>query len=313
MTELRGIVAATDLSAPARRAADRAARLACSASASLTLLLVVSRSGLDELRRWLDTGDGNEQSLLDEVRARQRTLASELGARHGIDVDHRVVIGNPVDEIVGVAHERQADLIVTGTLGSGFLRNRLLGSTAERVVRKSAQPVLIVRQTAHESYRRVLVPVDFSAWSAPSIDMAACIAPDAHFVLLHALEAPFEGALGLAGVEVRLVDEYRATARNHAMRGMQELARRAALADGRWSAVTSDSGSAWTAIIGQEQEQGCDLIVLGKHGRNAAEEVLFGSTANRVIGESSSDVLVCTRERPMAGSGSVQRPQASGP
>jgi nucleotide-binding universal stress UspA family protein len=295
MTELRRIVAATDLSAPARRAADRAARLARAASASLTLLLVVSRSGLDELRRWLDTGEGNEQSLLDEVRTRQRTLASELGGRHQIDVDHLVVIGNPVDEIVRVAGELQADLIVTGTLGSGFLRNRLFGSTAERVVRKSPHPVLMVRQAAHEPYRRVLLPVDFSPWSARSVEMAAAIAPDAHFVLMHALEAPFEGALGLAGVEVRLVDEYRAAARSDAMRGMRELAQRAGLADGRWSAVASDGGGASTEIIRQEQEQTCDLIALGKHGRNAAEDVLFGSTTNRVIGESSSDVLVSTR------------------
>jgi nucleotide-binding universal stress UspA family protein len=295
MTELSRIVAATDLSAPARRAADRAARLARAASAALTLLLVVSRSGLDELRRWLDTGDGNEQSLLDEVRRRQQTLASELAARHQIDVDHLVVIGNPVDEIVRVAGDRQADLIVTGTLGSGFLRNRLFGSTAERVVRKSPRPVLMVRQAAHEPYRRVLVPVDFSSWSARSVEMAAAIAPDAHFVLMHALEAPFEGALGLAGVEVRLVDEYRAAARSDAMRGMRELAERAGLADGRWSAVASDGGGASTEIIRQEQEHTCDLIALGKHGRNAAEDVLFGSTTNRVIGESSSDVLVCTR------------------
>ena len=48
-------------------------------------------------------------------------------------------------------------------------------------------------------------------------------------------------------------------------------------------------------IVQQEQEQDCDLIVVGKHGRNAVEELLLGSTTNMVIAESSCDVLVSTR------------------
>ena len=295
MIELRCVVVATDLSAPARRAADRAARIARSASASLTLVHAVSGSALDELRRWLDIGGSTEQSLLDDVRGRLRVLASELSVQHQISVDDLVVIGHPVDEIARIAAERHADLVVTGTLGSGFVRNRLVGSTAERMVRKSSRPVLMVRQAPREPYRRVLVPVDFSGWSGPSVEIAAAVAPDAHFVLLHAIEMPFEASLGLAGVDARVVDEYRAAARSDAMRSMRELAVRAGLKDDRWTALAPDGGDASVPIMRQEQEQDCDLIVLGKHGRNAMEEVLLGSTTNRVIGESASDVLVCAR------------------
>ena len=56
MSALRCILAATDLSAPARGAADRAARIAQRACSSLTLVHAVSGSALDELRRWPDTG-----------------------------------------------------------------------------------------------------------------------------------------------------------------------------------------------------------------------------------------------------------------
>jgi nucleotide-binding universal stress UspA family protein len=295
MITLRCIVAATDLSAPARRAADRAARIARRAAASLALVNAVSGSALDELRRWLDTGGGVEQSLVDDVRGRLRDLASRLSADYEISVDDLVVIGPAVDEIVRVARERQADLVVTGTLGSGYLRNRLVGSTAERIVRTSSQPVLMVRRAPREPYRRVLVPVDFSAWSGPSVEIAAAVAPDARFVLMHAVEAPFEGRLGLAGIEARAVDAYRAAARSDAMRRMRELAARAGFEDDRWTALTAHGGDAWIPIIQQEQEQDFDLIVVGKHGRTAMEEVLLGSTTNRVIGESSSDVLVSTR------------------
>jgi nucleotide-binding universal stress UspA family protein len=54
-------------------------------------------------------------------------------------------------------------------------------------------------------------------------------------------------------------------------------------------------GDAWSQIMRQEQASGCDLIVIGKQGRNAMEDMLLGSTTNRVLGESSADVLVCTQ------------------
>jgi nucleotide-binding universal stress UspA family protein len=80
-----------------------------------------------------------------------------------------------------------------------------------------------------------------------------------------------------------------------AMRRMRELAARAGFQDDRWTALTADASDAWIPIIRQEQEQDFDLIVIGKHGRSAMEDMLLGSTTNRVIGESSSDVLVSTR------------------
>lgn len=298
MVALRSVVAATDLSAPARRAADRAAMLAASASASLTLIHVVSGSALDELRRWLDRNGLTEQSILDEVWQRTRNLASELAAQYRIDVDHCVVRGSGVDGIVRIAQDRGADLVVTGTLGSGSVRNRLVGATAERVARKSSQPVLMVRQAPREPYRRVLVPVDFSRYSYPSVALAAAVAPDAQLVLLHAIAMPLEGSLPLAAIAPEMVHDYQAVARDEAMRLLGELAARAGLEGDRWTPLVQHDGSAWMQIVQQEQEQDCDLVVIGKRGRGAVEELLLGGTTNRIIGESSADVLVSTRTDP---------------
>lgn len=295
MAMLRSIFAATDLSRPARRAADRAARLAQSASASLTLVHVVSGSALDELRRKIDTGGGMCESILEDSARRVHELGAELALRNGITVAERIATGHVVDEIVRIAREGKADLVVTGTLGAGFFRNRLVGSTAERVVKKSSSPVLMVRQTPHETYRRVLVPVDLSEWSGPSVEIAAAVAPDADFVLMHMVEVPFEGRLRLAGVTDAAIDAYRITARNQAEPRMRELADRAGLKPGRWTTITPGGTRPWIEILRQEQEQDCDLIVIGKRGRTAVEELLLGSTTNSVIAESTSDVLIGTR------------------
>jgi nucleotide-binding universal stress UspA family protein len=49
-------------------------------------------------------------------------------------------------EIVRLAEERQADLVVMATHGRGFISHAILGSTAERVLRRAPCPVLIVRE-----------------------------------------------------------------------------------------------------------------------------------------------------------------------
>ena len=55
-TALSPILAATDFSAPARHAADRAARLAAETGAALTLMHVLAGGALQELRQWLGAG-----------------------------------------------------------------------------------------------------------------------------------------------------------------------------------------------------------------------------------------------------------------
>lgn len=292
MVEIRSVVAATDLSAPARRAADRAAMLASACSASLTLVHAVNASALDELRRWLEGSAGAEQSIFEDVRLRMQRLAQDIGARYHVDVRERTITGRPVEEIARLAEEARADLIVTGTLGARLFSHHIVGSTAERVVKKSARPVLMVRQIPHEPYRRALVPVDFSPWSAPALRIAAAVAPDAHFVLVHCVQVPFEGRLRLAGAEAHLIDAYRDAAREDAMRALAELATHAGLRHDRWTALAPADLDPWMQIVRQEQEQDCDVIVIGKHGRNVVEELLLGSTTNRVIAESACDVLV---------------------
>lgn len=153
----------------------------------------------------------------------------------------------------------------------------------------------MVRQSPHDVYRRVLVPVDFSRWSAPSLEIAMAVAPEAHFVLVHCVEVPFEGRLRLAGVEPGVIEKYRDAARDDARQRLAELATRSGLRDGRWSSLTPTGLDPWMQIVQQEQEHDCDLIAIGKHGRNAVEELLLGSTTSMVIMEGSSDVLVSAR------------------
>jgi nucleotide-binding universal stress UspA family protein len=289
--DLRSIVAATDLSAAALRAADRAAMLAHAASASLTLAHVVRDSALEDLRRWIEERDAAEASILEDVRRRVHAIARDLASRYRIEVAEHSAVGRPVDEIARVADEREADLIVTGPLGARVF-SHVIGSTAERIVRKSTRPVLMVRHEPRDAYRRVLVPVDFSRWSAASVAAALAVAPEAHVVLLHCVEVPFESRLRLAGVRAEVIEQYRANARREAMEQLVALAKGAGLADAGFTPLAPSGLDPWRQIVEQEQENECDLTVIGRHGRHVLEALLLGSTTNMVIAEGRVDVLV---------------------
>ena len=53
--------------------------------------------------------------------------------------------GNPVEQILKVAEERNCDIIVMGSHGHGILEETLIGSTARRVLRQAGKPVLVVK------------------------------------------------------------------------------------------------------------------------------------------------------------------------
>jgi len=272
----------------------RAARMARTHGATLTLVHALGSTALDDLRRWLSDSAAAQAAVEDDARDRLHALALELGQRTGLAVRELLVTGHPVEAVTQHVSDAGADLVVTGTRGAGFFRGVVVGSTAERIAGRSGRPVLMVRQTPHQAYRRVLVPVDFSPWSATAIVLALQAAPRATLILMHAVEVPFEGRLRLAGVADKAIGEYRDAARQEAQQKLRDLAVHAGVAADRWRPVTVDGAAPWMLIAQQEQEYDCELIVIGRQGRHAVEELLLGSTTRMVMSECSADVLIST-------------------
>lgn len=296
MDSLRTIVAATDFSAAARHAAQRAALLAQANGASMTLVHTVGGSALEDLRRWLADEPRAAEAIEAEARQRLDALAAELGQARGIEIRTHLAVGNPVEQVVLQADALDADLLVAGTRGAGLFRGVVVGSTAERIARKSYRPVLMVREFPEGPYRRILLPVDFSNWSRTAVDAARRVAPDATIVLMHAVELPFEGKMRLAGVTDDVVRRYRDNARLEARDGLHRLAAEAGLDPDRVRFTTPEGADPWMLIVQEQQVHGCDLVVVGRQGRNALDEFLLGSTTRMVLAEGSADVLVSCRD-----------------
>ena len=114
--------------------------------------------------------------------------------------------GRPHEQICELARELNVDLIVLASRGNTGLRRVVLGSTAERVVRFSSCPVLVVRQCRRKgnaalglitsgkkfSIRKILAPVDFSQCSVAGAMYAAFLSKTfgAKLCLFHSFQPP---------------------------------------------------------------------------------------------------------------------------
>ncbi len=144
MGPFRKILVATDFSPHAANALQLAAGLAKASGASLQIMHVYDVIPYT-LPEGLPIYDGGQMvRIREELGLQLRKVASEA-QRGGVqEVDSALVEGQASAEIARRAEEGQCDLIVMGTHGRSGFAHLLLGSVAERVVRKATCPVLVV-------------------------------------------------------------------------------------------------------------------------------------------------------------------------
>ncbi len=141
------VLAATDFSDPALPAITTAAGISRRLGAELIVLHCI-----DEGTPWIDPvaiGAVGQEAWSVELRVEREREAKERVvaaiARAGAVGEARVGIGPAAAEIVRVAREVEAQMVVVGTVGRSGLKGLLLGNTAEAVVRNAPCAVLVER------------------------------------------------------------------------------------------------------------------------------------------------------------------------
>lgn len=145
---IRKILVPTDFSTCSDKALDYALLLRERFGATLELLHVweVPQGIGVESMPFVAMQGGDRMSLMDYVRSEaEKSLADKVAElkKRGIDVQSRLLPGYAPTAILEAS--AGSDLIVIGSHGRGAVMHFLLGSVAERVVRRSKVPVLIVR------------------------------------------------------------------------------------------------------------------------------------------------------------------------
>jgi nucleotide-binding universal stress UspA family protein len=149
MIVLKRILVPTDFSQCSDAAVRYARALAEAFQASLHLLHVVQDPYTQPWAAEAFPAPLGEMLGQWEEQARLR-LGTLVGEQERATTTTATVVGSPFFEIVRYAAEQQIDLIVIGTHGRGPIGHMLLGSVAEKVVRKAPCPVLTVRHPQHE-------------------------------------------------------------------------------------------------------------------------------------------------------------------
>jgi nucleotide-binding universal stress UspA family protein len=285
--EFKHILCAIDLSDSSSRVIAYAAAVTSWFDARLTILHVVPTS----------------ESVLaslplqpDELIEQMRRLGAGLHVTHA-DFAYTVEAGDPAVTIIDQAVGRGADLVAIGTHGRRGFDRLLLGSVAERVLRKAPCPILTVPPHAAEPpsgpppFQRILCPIDFSARSLQAFGFALALARRAGgmLTLLHAIEwlAEEEEPRTHTAFEV---SEY--------LRHLVEQAR--GRLDSLLAAETTAGcevepvvvvARAYKATLETASERQADLIVMGAQGRGAVGLALFGSTTQHVLRGAECPVL----------------------
>ena len=150
MITLKRILVPTDFSEASEAAVRYGRALAEAFGASLDLLHVVEDPFV-----YAPTSEGYippPQFFEEMEKNTRKRLEQVLPPADRQKLNARLVIkkGSPFVEIIRYAKSEDSDLIVMGTHGRGPIAHMLLGSVAEKVVRKAPCPVLTVRHPEHE-------------------------------------------------------------------------------------------------------------------------------------------------------------------
>lgn len=297
MSGLDVILAATDFSPAAERALARAMQLAKAHGARVELVHTFDAAPV--LPAWGDPGGGawvGEKLFMDGVREQLEQTRAALAAAHAVEVRANLEVGPAHRQIALHAQSSAADLIVIGASGASGVLRRLLGSTAQNVVRSSRVPVLVVRREADAAYANVIAGIDFSEDGDAAARFALRLAPDARLHLLHVFESMYDNTLARTSLAHEEQSRLRSAELARAEEALNAIATHMR-ASGGDAAISQHlrEGSTDSGLEAAIDELGADLLALGAHGKTRWEAGLLGSTSQHAVSHAHCDVLVWRR------------------
>lgn len=271
----RKILLATDGSEDAALAARAAADLARKGGAELHVAHAWHDIPSPHAHRYIERELRLQgQEILDGQVAALERSGAEVAGRH-------LVEGRTAEAVLWISGQVEAEMILLGSRGLGFVQRALIGSVSEGVVRRADCPVLVMRGGS-EAWppERVVAGYDGSEESRLAAELAA-------------------GLADLYEAELLLV---RAAPQSESEEGRESAERLAAELEysGVRTRVSGVSGDAADAMLEAANGPG-SLIALGSRGLGLAGRVRLGSVSAEILRRSSGPVLVSPRGRVASG------------
>jgi nucleotide-binding universal stress UspA family protein len=274
MAGIEHILVATDLTARSDRALDRALGLA--GSCGITLLHVLP--------------GGLPHSLASSLQAQiEAFLTERVRQVPRRDIRSLVLSGDPYEVIVREGIALGVDLLVLGEPGKLKLLDLFVGTTAERVIRFTDRPVLMVKETRQGSYNRVLVAFDGSEAAVRALRLALVMSPDAEFRITHVRRRP-RTALGAEQTKQQGIPNENAQIRAQIKEALQ---RTTADSTSRPMQLATEMLEGNPYVVIGNASGSAELLVMGTHSKSSlAMSTGIGSLAKHMLAEVPCDVLV---------------------
>ena len=280
------IVVPLDGSREANIAVPHAHLMARASNATVTLLRVVSHGR--------DVADG--QAFLDGV-------AREYAAPD-VKINLAVREGDAARAILEEVQQRGADLVVMRTHGRSGLTRAVLGSVAEKIVKQSSTPVLLLppgdRTEPRGSIDSILVPVDGTPGGALALSIATNLARErsASLQLLQVIQPlpAYQSSALLADAPMAVDPSWDADAETGAQAHVDALASRLSVRGVVAQGEALIASSVSEAIVTNAAEHACDLIVMSSHAHTGPTRAFLGSVTDAVVRAANCPVLVIRRD-----------------
>jgi nucleotide-binding universal stress UspA family protein len=216
----------------------------------------------------------------------------------GIAIETRLLVdADPVNAVLSLAAQEGADLMCTASHGHTGWKHALLGSFAEKLVRRSPLPVLTVRgeqgAVRHlDEGLRILVPTDLSELASQVLPLAENLARrfKGTIVLLHVIEPElaeplFWGESSGYPMTLESIDDIRSKV------GARLDALKEGFPEGVDVEVEVREGISYTEISRFARESKADVVLIATHGRTGFPHLVLGSVAERVVRTAPCSVL----------------------
>ena len=292
------ILLATDGSVESDRAAGVAVGLAGNTGAALHVAYVapVDVRHMTEAAVYApDAGNLLQETFGGHARDRIAEEAAKLEGLGGEVADTHPAVGRPDAEIVRVAEEVGAGLVVLGSRGLGPLRRAALGSVSLSVVRHAHCPVLVVRgETAGNGAfpRRILLAIDGSDESRAAAETAGEVSKGFGSEMHLAYVLPPEPLPYPRYYGTRKYEEDLLKAQQTSKAYLEEQAEQMEAKGYGVKDVHAVIGAPDHEVVGLAEEFGADLIVLGSRGLGGVRRALLGSVSDSVVRHAHCSVLV---------------------
>ena len=220
-----------------------------------------------------------------------------------VDSQAIVTLGNTTEEITRLVAEFHADLVITATHGRSGLKRFFLGSVTERLTRTLHCPLLVLPGSEEAKimgpqkfpFKRILVGCDFSSDSdlafKTSLSMAQEFQSELHMV--HVVEP--SGYKELFKMPAEQGEKFKQDLYEMIKDRLKAMVPEEAL---HWLSLHTHLlvGKPYAELIRYAEINDVDLIALGIRGQGMVEELLVGSTTDRVIRNAPCPVLSICEE-----------------